>query len=72
MVGEPASVSGAASRLHGGGRAEPVEQLDLAAATVFGRLPDVRLASDGAKVPFVCLNPALVGVTIAHVLRDLL
>jgi hypothetical protein len=52
MVIDPASVPAAASRLHGGGRAEPVKQFELAAATVFGRLPDVlRPASDGAKVP---------------------
>eukprot|EP00953_Heterococcus_sp_UTEX-ZZ885_P022608 12498-Heterococcus_DN1.PRE.3 len=52
MVIEPASGPSGSSRLHGGGRAEPVKQFELAAATVFGRLPDVlRPASDGAKVP---------------------
>jgi hypothetical protein len=60
MVVEPASGPGAASRLHGGGRAEPVKQFELAAATVFGRLPDVlRPASDGAKVSSCMLSPNL-------------
>jgi hypothetical protein len=59
MVVEPASAPTAAARLHGGGRAEPIKQFELAAATVFGRLPEARPASDGAKVAYLVLSKLL-------------